>query len=126
MPTIIDQLPNSNLSLVGKGFTAEPNSPAWGYPDGTGNLDPYSSRLHLEYSLNGNPDVRIRDFNSWAYGGISHPKPQSTLDELDRDAPFNSQARASQIGPGGSVVSQIYKSPNGQQYKQKGPAEGRY
>ena len=30
---VIDQLSKSNLSLVGNGFKAEPNSAAWGYID---------------------------------------------------------------------------------------------
>jgi hypothetical protein len=89
---IIDQLPTSTLSLLGNGFNPQSNQPAWGYPDRTGDLDPALSRLQYTYSVNGRPRVRIKDFNRAAFGGVTAVKPPATLDELDRNAPNNTQA----------------------------------
>jgi hypothetical protein len=121
MASVLDQLPGSTLSLVGNRLTANPNSPAWGYPDSTNQLDPALSRLQYTYSVDGNPNVRIKDFNRAALGGVTSVKPPATLDELDPNAPRNTQA-----GLAGGVVSQIYKSPNGRRYKDLGPQPGRY
>jgi hypothetical protein len=107
-----------NLSLVSNNINAQPNSPAWGYIDATSNLDPAASRLQNTYDVNGIPNVKLVDFN---HNGVTTVKGQSTLDELDANAPKNTQA-----GGAGSVVSQIYKSTPTQQYKQKGPQPGRY
>ena len=115
---IINQLPNSTLSLQGNGFNPQLNQPAWGYPDSTGDLNPAVSKLQKTYSLDSNPRVRLKDFNR---NGVSTVRPEANLDELDRNAPNNTQA-----GNPGSVVSQIYKSPVGRQYKQLGPRDGRY
>jgi hypothetical protein len=121
MASVLDQLPQSTLSLVGNGFNAQPNSPAWGYQSPLGTLDPALSELQDTYSVDGNPNERIVDFNRQALGGSTSVKPPATLDELDPNAPRNTQA-----GHAGSVVSQIYKSPQGSQYKQLGPQPGRY
>jgi hypothetical protein len=120
MASVLDQLPASNFSLPGNRLRANPNQPAWGYPDSTGDLDPSLSRLQYTYSVDGIPRVRVRDFNRAALGGVTTVKPPATLDELDRNAPNNTQA-----GMGG-VVSSVYKSPNGRQYKDLGPQPGRY
>jgi hypothetical protein len=120
MPSVLNQLPDSTLSLVGNNINARPQSPAWGYRDSSGNLDPAASRLQNTYSVNGDPNVRITDFNRQALGGSTLVKPPSTLDELDRNAPNNTQA-----GTGG-VVSQVYKSPARRNYKNLGPQPGRY
>lgn len=115
---IIDQIPNSTLSLQGNGFNPQPNSSAWGYVDASSNLDPAVSKLQNTYSVDNNPLIRLKDFNRT---GTSLVRPGASLDELDRNAPNNTQA-----GTPGSVVSQIYKSSNGRQYKQLGPQPGRY
>jgi len=120
MASVLDQLPGSTLSLVGNRLRARPNRAEWGYPDSTGNLDPELSSLQYTYSVDGNPRVRIKDYNRAALGGVTRVKPPATLDELDRNAPNNTQA-----GMGG-VVSLIYKSPGGRQYKDLGPQPGRY
>jgi hypothetical protein len=120
MASVLDQLPESNLSLVGNGFNAKPNSPAWGYQAPGGDLNPALSQLQNTYSVDGNPNERIVDFNRQALGGVTTVKPPATLDELDPNAPNNNQA-----GSGG-VVSQIYKSATGRKYKDLGPADGRY
>lgn len=120
MASVLDQLPNSNFSLPGNGLRANPNQPAWGYPDSTNQLDPSLSKLQYTYSVDGIPNVRIKDFNRAALGGVTSVKPPATLDELDRNAPNNFQA-----GMGG-VVSQIYKSPRRFNYKNLGPQPGRY
>ena len=120
MASVLDQLPNSNLSLVGNGFNARPNSPAWGYQAPGGNLDPALSQLQNTYSVDGNPNERIVDFNRAALGGVTTVKAPARLDELDPRAPNNTQA-----GLGG-VVSQIYKSAPGRKYKDLGPQPGRY
>ena len=120
MASVLDQLPASTLSLVGNGFNARPNTPAWGYQAPGGDLDPELSELQYTYSVDGDPNVRIVDFNRAAFGGATTVKPPATLDELDPNAPNNFQA-----GTGG-VVSQIYKSSRGRNYRDLGPQPGRY
>ena len=120
MASVLDQLSTSTLSLQGNRITANPQSPAWGYTDTTGQLDPALSKLQDTYSVDGNPNERIVDFNRAALGGITTVKDPSALDELDPNAPNNIQA-----GTGG-VVSQVYKSKPGSKYKELGPQPGRY
>ena len=120
MASVLDQLPNSTLSLQGNGLTANPNSAAWGYPDATNQLQPELSSLQYTYSVDGNPNVRLVDYNRAALGGVTSVRQPATLDELDPNAPNNFQA-----GTGG-VVSQIYKSSPGRNYKDLGPQPGRY
>jgi len=115
---IIDQLPLSTLSLQGNGFNPQPNQASWGYVDNSGDLNPALSKLQNTYSLNSIPNVKLRDFNR---NGLATVRPEARLDELDNNAPNNTQ-----VGTPGSVVSQIYKSPIGRQYKQLGPQPGRY
>jgi hypothetical protein len=111
---VIDQLSKSNLSLVGNGFNAQPNSAAWGYIDASSNLDPAASNLQNTYSVDSIPNVRLKDFNK---NGVTTVKAESRLDELDPNAP--------KLQPRG-VVSQAYKSKTGLTYKDLGPAGGRY
>lgn len=122
--SVLDQLPDSTLSLVGNGFNTGPGQNGWGYPASTpyapADLLPEVSKLHNEYSVNGVPRVYLADFNRLALGGATTVKTPSTLDELDPIAPRNLQA-----GTGG-VVSQIYKSATGRRYKDLGPQPGRY
>ena len=122
MASVLDQLPQSTLSLQGNGLTANPQSPAWGYqaPDSGNTLIPALSELQYTYSVDGDPDVRIVDFNRQALGGVTTVRPPSGLDELDANAPNNYQA-----GNGG-VVSRIYKSVPGANYRDLGPQPGRY
>jgi hypothetical protein len=120
MASVLDQLPNSTLSLQGNRLAANPTQPSWGYPDSSNQLDPALSNLQNTYSVDGNPNVRIVDFNRTALGGATAVTSPSRLDELDSNAPNNYQA-----GTGG-VVSQIYKSPSGRRYKDLGPQPGRY
>jgi hypothetical protein len=121
---VIDQLSTSTLSLVGNGINAQPNRPSWGYQSigqgGNGSLDPALSQLQNTYSVDGSPNERIVDFNRAALGGVTAVKPPSRLDELDSNAPNNTQA-----GTGG-VVSQVYKSKPGRKYKDLGPHPGRF
>ena len=109
-----DQLPKSTLSLQGNGFNPQQNQPAWGYQDSSANLDPAVSKLQNTYSVDSNPLVRLKDFNR---NGLAVVRPEARLDELDTNAP--------NLTPAG-VVSQIYKSKVGRQYKQLGPQPGRY
>jgi len=122
--SVLDQLPNSTLSLIGNNFNVNPNQQGWGYPATTpyapADLLPESSKLHNQYSVNGAPRVFLADFNRLALGGSTTVKAPATLDELDPIAPNNWQA-----GMGG-VVSQIYKSSAGRRYKDLGPQPGRY
>ena len=111
---IIDQLDQSNLSLQGNGFNPQQQSAAWGYIDASANLDPAASKLQNTYSVNSIPNVRLKDFNR---SGVTTVPAESRLDELD--------GRAPNMQPSG-VVSQIYKSKPGRQYKQLGPRDGRY
>ena len=127
MASVLDQLPDSTLSLVGNGFNAistpgSTTTPSWGYVNGSGPIpNPYNSELQNTYSVNGNPNERIVDFNRQALGGVTTVKPPAELDELDPRAPNNLQA-----GLPGGVVSQIYKSKPGRRYKELGPQPGRY
>jgi hypothetical protein len=111
---VINQLDRSTLSLQGNNLNPVPTQPAWGYIDSTANLDPAASRLQNTYSVDSIPPVRLKDFN---INGVTTVPAESRLDELDRRAP--------NLTPGG-IVSQIYKSPRGRQYKDLGPADGRY
>ena len=122
MASVLDQLPNSLYSLQGNGFNPSQNSPAWGYQAPTSNntLDPALSQLQYTYSVDGNPNEQIVDFNRQALGGVTSVRPPASLDELDSNAPNNTQA-----GMGG-VVSQIYKSTPGRNYRDLGPQPGRY
>lgn len=122
MASVLDQLSTSTLSLQGNGFNPTQNSPAWGYqaPGSNNTLDPALSELQNTYSVDGNPNEQIVDFNRQALGGVTVVKQPSALDELDPNAPTNFQA-----GTGG-VVSQIYKSAPGRKYKDLGPQPGRY
>ena len=122
MASVLDQLPDSDLSLQGNNFNPQPNNPSWGYvSNNNGSLDPALSDLQNTYSVDGNPsNERIFDFNRQALGGVTAVRPPSGLDELDSNAPTNYQA-----GTGG-VVSQIYKSAAGKTYRDLGPADGTY
>jgi hypothetical protein len=112
---VLDQLTQSNLSLDGtRGFSARKFgfTPA---PSPISTSD--ATALHRDYSILDNPkNVKVSDFN----GTFVTPKP-SQLDETDVDAPKNLAA-----GAAGSVVSQIYKSSAGQNYRDKGPVGGKY
>jgi hypothetical protein len=125
MASVLDQLNGSTLSLQGNGLNGirsvgNTTTPSWGYVNSTGLNDPYYSTLQDTYSVDGNPNEQIVDFNRQALGGVTSVKVPSTLDELDPDAPNNYQA-----GTGG-VVSQVYKSAQGQNYRDLGPSDGRY
>ena len=121
MADIVNQANTSTLALQANNLTATPSQPSWGFPHTTGpnSLDPYSSKLQNTYSVNGIPNVRIVDFNRLALNGSTTQGLQtpSRIDELDTNAP--------NLTPVG-VVSQIYKSTVGRQYKQLGPVNGRY
>jgi len=115
MASVLNQLPSSTLSLQGNGFNPQQNQPAWGYVDPTNNLDPASSKLQNTYSVDSIPrPMRLINFNR---NGSSTVRPEAQLDELDLRAP--------NLQPAG-VVSQVYKSRVGRQYKQLGPQPGRY
>jgi hypothetical protein len=122
MATVLDQLQGSTLSLQGNGLTGNRSvgnttNPSWGYSDPSGLPDPYYSKLQDTYSVDGNPNEIIVDFNRQALGGVTSVKVPSILDELDPNAPNNQ--------PFG-VVSQIYKSKSGRRYEDLGPSDGRY
>ena len=107
---VVDQYKASTLGLLVR-HNVEPQR------DMTAN--PYT----YGYSVDGTPSVRLLDFNK---NGFSTVKVPSTLDELDILAPKNLQIGAPSTSPGGSVVSQFYKSNPLDQYKSKGPKDGRY
>ena len=136
--SIETQYLNSGLSVTGRlGIDPSFGSPDinnayWGYRDPLNVASPLFSQLHGEgyvnpytygYSVDGTPSVRLLDFNK---NGFSTVKVPSTLDELDILAPKNLQIGAPSTSPGGSVVSQFYKSNPLDQYKSKGPKDGRY
>jgi hypothetical protein len=117
MASVLDQLDKSNLSLQGNKFNPQSQTADWGYSDASGELAPDLSSLQYTYSVDGNPNVYIQDYNRAALGGVTTVRPPARLDELDSNAP--------NLTPGG-VVSQVYKSPAGQRYRDLGPSEGRY
>jgi hypothetical protein len=117
MASVLDQLPKSTFSLQGNKFNPKTQTADWGYPDATGQLQPDLSRLQYTYSVDGDPNVRIKDYNRAALGGVTTVRPPARLDELDPKAP--------NLTPVG-VVSQIYKSASGRKYKDLGPQPGRY
>ena len=119
---IIDQPSRSTLSLQGGNIPVPPQQQsAWGFPDSTGPnaLIPDNSKLHLNYSVDGAPNVRIVDFNRRALGGSTTAglMTPSKIDELDPNAPKLTVR---------GVVSQTYNSPTARQYKTLGPPDGRY
>ena len=120
-----DKLKDSTLSLEGNGFNPALQSAAWGFSnpdikDPTLNpLDPKLSVLQNTYDVNSTPQTKIVSFNKTAYK--PYLPTESRLDELDKNAPANTQA-----GLAGSIVSQIYKSATGKKYKDLGPKDGRY
>ena len=106
----------------------------WGYRDPSANNDPHLSQLHgegflspydLGYSVDGTPNVRVNSFGDTSAGSTVSVKNPSLIDELDPNAPNNYQIGAP-VPNGGPVVSQIYKSPLQDQYRSKGPRDGRY
>ena len=111
---VLNQLNTSTLSLQGNRINAVPTQPAWGYIDASANLDPAASKLQNTYSVDSIPAVRVKNFN---VNGVTTVPAQSRLDELDNRAPNLTV---------GGVVSQVYKSPRGRQYRDLGPQPGRY
>ena len=114
MESVLNQLPASTLSLDGpRGLSAR----QFGYRPAPSPIETaVADALHRDYSILGNPNASLVDFNGTVFN-----KPSSTLDETDPIAPSNMQA-----GTPGSVVQQIYKSTAGQEYNDKGPAGGHY
>jgi len=104
----------SKLSLSGNKINAVPSQPAWGYVDSTNNTNPAVSKLQNTFSVNSIPPIRLKDFN---INGVTTVPAESRLDELDRRAPNLTIS---------GIVSQIYKSVKGRQYKDLGPRGGRY
>jgi hypothetical protein len=113
----------------------------WGFRDSSNiNSDPYLSQFHgegfdikpdasklfqLGYSVDGTPNMILVSFGDTNAGSTLKMKTPSMLDELDINAPNNTKTGTPSPN-GGSVVSQIYKSPSLEQYRSKGPKDGRY
>ena len=136
---VVDQYKTSTLGLLVR-HNVEPQrdmtakNSFWGFRDSTANTDPALSQLHgegyanpyeLGYSVDGAPNVRVESFGDPTAGSTITIRPQSGIDELDRNAPNNTQI-GRPVPNGGPVVSQIYKSPLAEQYRSKGPRDGRY
>lgn len=123
--SVLTQLTKSNLSLDGTtGLTnrkfgyVPANSPV---EPGTANSGYPITPLHRDYSAYENPNkINAVNFNKNGESVLQTATP-SRLDETDINCPTNFQA-----GAVGSVVSQIYKSTLGQNYKDKGPTGGKY
>ena len=136
---VVDQYKTSTLGLlIRHGVEPQRDLTArnsfWGYRDPSSNVDPKLSQLHgegfsnpyqLGYSVDGTPNVRVVSFGDISAGSTITVKPPSIIDELDKNAPNNTQI-GTPVPNGGPVVSQIYKSPLSEQYKSKGPKDGRY
>jgi len=136
---VVDQYKTSTLGLlIRHGVEPQRDLTAknsyWGYRDPSANVDPALSQLHgegflspygLGYSVDGTPNVRVASFGDISAGSTISVRPQSTIDELDPNAPNNTQI-GRPVPNGGPVVSQIYKSPTGQRYRDLGPIDGRY
>jgi hypothetical protein len=122
-----DKLKDSGLSLAGNGFDPVKGVPSWGYKNPNVNpttlnpLNPKLSGLQNTYDVDSNPNVSVVNFNKSPYP--NYLPGESILDEMDQSplAPKNTRA-----GEKGSVVSQIYKSVKGKNYKDLGPKDGRY
>jgi hypothetical protein len=136
---VVDQYKTSTLGLLVR-HNVEPQrdltakNSYWGYRDPSANVDPALSQLHgegffdpytLGYSVDGTPNVRVSSFGDISAGSTISVKQPSLIDELDPNAPNNTQI-GKPVPNGGPVVSQIYKSPTGQRYRDLGPTEGRY
>lgn len=103
---IIDQLTQSNFSLDGTtGFTNR----EFGHFPQPSPIDGSPTALHRDYSIFNTPNVNVKNFNGSVFN-----TPASTLDETDPIAPNN------------TTGTQIYKSTAGQNYKDLGPADGKY
>jgi hypothetical protein len=116
--SLLNKLGESKYSLLGNKLDPQPRSAAWGFADAANTvnpLDPKESKLQNTYDVNSTPKVRIVSFNKTAYA--PYLPQESQLDELDNKAPNLEVA---------GVVSQIYKSKTGRNYKDLGPTEGRY
>jgi hypothetical protein len=137
--SVVDQYKTSTLGLLVR-HSVEPQrdltgkNSYWGYRDPSANVDPALSQLHGEgfnnpyepgYSVDGTPTVRVVSFGDISAGSTISVKKPSLIDELDRNAPNNTQIGAP-VPNGGPVVSKIYKSPLQDQYRSKGPRDGRY
>ena len=136
---VVDQYKTSTLGLLVRHNVEPQRDPTtknsfWGYRDPSANTDPALSQLHgegfanpyeLGYSVDGAPTVRVESFGDATAGSTIAVRPQSNIDELDRNAPNNYQI-GRPVPNGGPVVSQIYKSPRGQRYRDLGPIDGRY
>jgi len=118
---IIDQLENSLYSLQGNGLNPRPSQPGWGFLGAANTLDPKLSEMQNTYSVDGDPNVRVIDFNRQANQGLTLLPTPSQIDELDSNAPNNTAA-----GNGTGVVTQIYKSKAGRKYADLGPSTGQY
>ena len=115
--TIYDQPFLSNLSLDGPtGLTAR----AFGYVPSPSPIESaVATPLHRDYSAYDDPStVTAVNFNGQS---VLQTATVSTLDDIDPSRPKNGAA-----GAAGSVVSQIYQSTPGQNYKDKGPMGGHY
>jgi hypothetical protein len=123
------KLKDSKLSLEGNGFNPQPKTVSWGFQNPNvaaplNSLDPKLSALQYTYGVDTNPaNVKIVSFNKTQYK--PYLPTESQLDELDKNAPNNTQVGAPRPN-GGPVASQIYKSPLADQYRSKGPKDGRY
>jgi hypothetical protein len=114
MESVLSQLTTSNLSLDGtRGYAAR----QFGYRPAPSPIETaVADALHRDYSLDGNPNTSVVDFN-----GSIFNKPPTTLNETNPIAPQNTQA-----GTPGSVVQQTYSFLSGQEYQDKGPVGGHY
>jgi len=114
---VLDQVTVSNLSLDGPtGLSAR----KFGYiPSPSPIESAVATPLHRDYSAYDDPNsVTAVNFNGQS---VLQTATVSTLDEIDPNRPINMAA-----GAAGSVVSQIYQSTPGQNYKDKGPMGGHY
>ena len=106
MADIVNQSTTSTLALQANNLSATQQNSSWGFPDTSGPLAlrPNLSKLHLTYSIDGKPNVRIVDFNRRALGGSTTAGLQtpSTLDELDTNAP-----NFTAVGGPGDIISQV-------------------
>ena len=101
------------MSLIDKLRTDGTLSMRGGQPANFGVNPVPPNSLHNLYSVDGQPPVTWRLIP----GNLAMRPQPSTLDELDPNA-IN-------LTPNG-VVSQVYKSRPGRQYKDLGPRDGRY
>jgi hypothetical protein len=133
--SLLDNLGNSKLSLVGNDFNPTPGKADWGFysskqkPEDI--VDVKASKLHYQYSVNyleGNGGrgttgeeiyMKVKNYNKTAYP--SYVPKESDLDPLDIDR--NDLKLETILDKNRRIIQRGYNS--NESYPDKGPKEGK-